>query len=206
MQLTGKIIRLQINADKPDQSVDFLTGSTAVVPRGFDLQIQLGVYFQKTPVDLSNLASLTLQVFAKERTGDALMRQVVAAGAITPTIVDADWQAGTAQHAVFHFAGADTALDAEPGGTQYWLFVYGLTTDTPGKAVPIGGGTITVIEEGPQNATLTPPEVLADAYLKDESDARYAPLTLANLFSIPAGKRLVIDPVTNAITVETITS
>ena len=202
MQLTGKIVRLKINADKPDQALDFLTNSQAVVPRGFPLLVQLGVYYKDVPVDLGNLASLTLQVFYKERTGNALMQKVVASGSITALLDDADWKSGAAQHATFVFAGAETALEGTASGTEYWLFVYGLTSGSPGAAVPIGGGTIKVVEEGPQNATLTPPAVLADAYLKAESDARY--VTPAQL-SIPTGKRLVINAVTNEITVENIT-
>lgn len=137
MQILRRRIRPAILTDWVATTFkDALTGKTPATWQGNDLQFELGIFngteAAPTPADLSNFASLKCEVFAMAGaapTGAALMSKTVTSFADTLDL--ADWQAGTAQHAVFIFTAQESNLDLGSNPyVDFWM-VFSGTTDAP---------------------------------------------------------------------------
>lgn len=105
------------------KSLNILTSEAPQLPKGVACQFEVGFFSFGTILDLSNIASLTLQVFASQSDTTVLMEKTLASGSFSATIAEDDWDAGTAQHALFSFTEQETNLAA---GT-YWLVISGIT-------------------------------------------------------------------------------
>ena len=181
MQLNGRTIWLEVNADKFETAIqDVLLSATPQAWRGNYLVFKVGLFFADAPFDLANLQSLTLEVFASTRLGDALMTKTVAAADITALITQEAWNARTASNATFVFTDEETLLDL--GGAKekdFWLVVTALTTDDPDHSMTMGGGAFTLYEPGPQNAVLAAAQA-PTGYTRGQADARYVQLWADN--------------------------
>lgn len=176
MELNGRVIWLRINSHLFDESVkDAAAGSNPVLWRGNYVQFQLGVFFEETLVDLSNVASLTLEVFANTRVGDPFMTKSIGPGDITPVITRAGWDNRTESHASVEFTGLRTNLDVDASSHKrtYWLAVSVVTNHEPGHKITYGAGSFTIIEDGPDNADYTPPASPDNFYNMGQADARF---------------------------------
>jgi len=176
MELDGNLVWLKVNA-ATGEILDVLTGQTPRAWRGTHVTFRVGIYYDTDILDLANVASLTLSVFAASRTGDKQMNLTVAAADFNATTFTAeDWAGRSDYHAEFAFVGDLTNLAV---GTStrlaYWLAVAGLTTHTPAHKLTYGGGAFTIEEDGPYNSDLTTPAPADTFYTGDESDARFAP-------------------------------
>lgn len=109
--------------------VDSNTGQPVEFWRATDLNIGVGVFDSSgNAVDLSNLTSLTLSIFADSTYGALLATTTVLASAIIPVISMADWLAGINQQASFVFTAAQTDLNL--GGqtsATLWMQLQGKT-------------------------------------------------------------------------------
>jgi hypothetical protein len=174
VQLSGRTIWLACYADLFEAAViDEATGGSPHAWRGDYLQFKTAIFFDDAPFDLANIQSLTLEVFASTRLGNALMSRTVDAGSITATITTEQWTAKSHCNATFDFTDAETLLDLASGKSKaFWLVLTGVTSDAPGRSITLGAGAFTLHEPGPDNAELVaaqPP----GAYTPAQSDVRY---------------------------------
>jgi hypothetical protein len=99
---------------------------------------------------LSNITSVTLQLFqAKNDTNAAMMSCTVAAAAMNLTLTAAQWTGNTAPfyHAAFVFPNALTAISlGGAASVNYWLRITLLTADTTPKILTLADGAITVLD------------------------------------------------------------
>lgn len=184
--------------------VDSIGGASASIWRGNDLSVRVAAYSLDAPLDLSNVASLKLQIKDKQNpVSDALAEVEVLAAAITATITGAGFTAGTEQHATFIFTSAQTSLDLASGVSRsFWLVLSGLTTG--GKAITYGAISFVIYEDN-AGADGTPPVPPSSYYTTTEIDNLlaaqksafvgnyYAITTLAALAALPSGTVSVLQ-------------
>lgn len=157
MPLSAQRLRLPFNADQiGEKPKDILTGNTPRMWRGANLRVEATLFKGKVNAealqDLSNIASLTLEVFALSNgapTGAALMSQTVAAVNLDTGLTLSEWQADNGQHALFEFDDQDTNLNLSGAAkVNFWLVLSALTQDSPAKLITLGATTLTVYEDG----------------------------------------------------------
>jgi hypothetical protein len=141
--------------------------------RGNDIKVDAAVYFKSVPLELSNIASLTLQIKLQQNpTAGALAETTVEAADIDTSISDAAWLAGTEQHASFVFSSAQTNLDLGGGSSrQFWLVLSGLTNE--GNTVTYGATPVNVYEDNAGDDS-EPPTPTDEYYTRAEVDALLA--------------------------------
>jgi hypothetical protein len=166
--ITRRRIRLKIDIAKrtSDRIDDVNTTSTPELWKGNDVQFELGFYFGNSIItDISNIASLTLNIRETDASGDLLATKTISS---FTDITDADWIAGTAQHAVVTFTGAEANIAAG----DHWLAIAITTTDDPGRSVTLGASLIKITEDG-IGTEAAAQAVEGTAYTKAETDSRY---------------------------------
>lgn len=114
---------MQILATTKFRTPNFFNAEMPRLPKGTAAQFELGLFVAGNLLDLSNIASLTLQVFASQSDATVLMEKTLASGEFNDTINQVDFDDGTDQHAVFAFTSQETNI--APG--TYWLVVSGIT-------------------------------------------------------------------------------
>lgn len=157
--------------------VDKLTGQTPIFWRGNDLRFEVVVMRNNTVLDVSNLASLTLEVRDDQSiTSTPLMQKTVAGGAMDNTVTDTTWGNNTKQHATFDFTDAETNL-ASPGAVfkSTWedvkyLVLSGITNS--GNVITYQCGPIIFREDGAGSAG-TPPTNDPNYYTQAQTDAAF---------------------------------
>jgi hypothetical protein len=174
MELNGKEMWLRVDADKYEKITDVRTGATPKLWRGNYLKLYLAIFWNDALVDLSNVASLTVEVFNSERTGDPLMTKTVAAEDITAVITADQWGNYTAAHATVEFTGAETNLTITNKSQAFWLCISAVTNHDPGRDITYGGSVLTLEEDGHGNADGAPAENPDLYYTQAQADARYA--------------------------------
>jgi hypothetical protein len=176
MQLDGKKVWLQVLCDKFDATSvkDVLNGGTPVMWRGNYATFDIALFWNNALIDTANIATLTIEVFAATRIGDALMQKSVGSGSINTTLTLEQWEARTHSHATIEFDDTETNLSLD-GATEktFWIVVSGITNDVPGRPITYGGGPFKIIEDGPFNASLSDPDPTNQHYTKDQADTRY---------------------------------
>jgi hypothetical protein len=125
------------------------------------------------PLDLTAIASLTLEIKSGGRLGTVLISQTKAAEDITATLSQANWEAGTAQHASFLCVNTDTAFNlAGADAASFHLVVKALTVSSPGQ-LDCNGITTLLVEEAGVVASNSPAANDPTYYTATESDARF---------------------------------
>jgi hypothetical protein len=181
--------RLRLAADTAsfDAPLDVLRRATPQFWRGNDLQFELALFFNGALLDVSNLASLTLEVRPLGANGGPpdpsftpLMGATITSFDGTTTLDD--WNAGTKQHALVTFSAAQSNIAA---GTA-WLSVFAITNDSPGRVITLCAGAVRVLEDGAGLAT-TPTPAADTFYTAAQSDARFAQIGAGGEGGAPAG-------------------
>lgn len=158
--LTRQRLRLGVDTARFDQVKDVRTAAAPVLWRGNDVAFEVGLFRGTELLDISNFASMTLEIKANDVagiTGIPLASRTIAAGNLDGTLNAAAWADESKQHALFAFSGAETAFDL--GGELervFYFALFGLTTDVPVRRVMFGFGLLKVKESG---ATGLPPVV-----------------------------------------------
>jgi hypothetical protein len=140
-------------------ATDLVAGTTPLIWRGTDVQIEVGLFYAGVlQTDISNIASLHLQIFDGSRTGNALVTKTILAAELIGTLTAENWTSGTADkyHALFTLAYADTQLPLDGNGTTqqkktFWAVIHAVTTDATARRLTWGGFNLEVEEDSAQN-------------------------------------------------------
>jgi len=124
--------------------------------------------------DLSNIASLSLEILDAETRGTLLLSKTLTGAELdTSLTTETNWTDGTKQHALITVTGAETNIDISSGLTRNcWLVVSVVTNNSPGRNVTIQASTIMIVEDG-TGTSAEPPDLTDNYYPTDVSDARY---------------------------------
>lgn len=132
--------------------LDVNTGQAAVFYRGDDVEIDIGIGEDGAllaPV-LSNITSVTCQIFAKQNDVNApMMSCTVAAAGMNLTLTAAQWAGNTAPfyHAAFVFPNGQTQIPLNGAASQnYWLRITLTTADAAAKVITLLDGPVTVLD------------------------------------------------------------
>jgi len=140
---------------------DLNTGQPAYFFRGDDVEIDIGIGANGALLapTLSNITSVTAQVFAKQNdTAAPMMSGTVAAAAMNLSLTQTQWSNNTTPfyHAAFVFPNSQTYIPLGGAASQtYWLRITLQTADSPPKTVTLLDGAIAVLD-GPVSATPAP--------------------------------------------------
>ncbi len=190
--LTRQRIRIAGDAARTDGPRDLQSNATPVFWRGNDLQFEIGVFNNGVLMEVSNLASITVEIKGLSSKGTApdpgavaLMSKTVGAGSLNNALLLADWNSGIDQHAVVAFTGGESNIAA----SRLWLAVWATTNDSPGRNLTLAAGLIEAAEDGVGLATTpSPPQEVF--YTAVQSDARFAQVgqNLADLGDAPTAR------------------
>lgn len=174
--IARKRIRLAADAAKQTTAymLDQFTSATPELWRGNDVQFEIALFVNDAIVDdLSNIASLSVEVKdAADRDGAALMTKTLAAADLT-ACTDENWTNHSGQHASVAFTAAEANVAIESGNTRNcWLVVSVTTIDDPGRQVTIQATSLLLVEDGTGDAGV-PPNNTDNYYTKGSADARY---------------------------------
>lgn len=147
-------IRIYLDGTKATQFTDAITQGPVKLWNGDRVDIEVAAGYGETLRSLAGVVSLTLDVKAGNKVGDALIRSVVSEFHLDCTY--AEWAAGTSQQAVFELGSAATGLDVG----NYWGVIY--AHDADGEKTTLGAGVIQVMDDAVDNG---PAPAIADLYL-----------------------------------------
>jgi hypothetical protein len=138
-------------AARNEPVMDVNTGQGPLFYRGDDVEIDIGIGEGGVllPPTLSNITSVTCQVFRGQSDANApLMSCTVAAAAMNLTLTAAQWTAASAApQAAFIFANAQTYITLNGAASQnYWLRITLLTADATAKVMTLLEGPVTVLD------------------------------------------------------------
>lgn len=137
-------------------------------------------------MDISNIADLTLHVkTAGTPSGAPLILSTIGSEAINRTLTAAEWNAGTACHALFSILGSATGIAA----ATYDMTISGHTLDAPGDPDVWGVAQVQVIDAGISNLT-SPPVGDQPAVTLDQLTAMLS--NFARYGRNPAGKTITL--------------
>jgi hypothetical protein len=191
-------IRLRVDTNSTGGLTDTETGAMPAIWRGNDVELQVGLFKGKapsdanpgTPLDISRIASLTLELF--DRKGGSLVSSVTLSAEDLDTTLDAaTWKDGSKAHATLLLTHGQTNIAPATGSDrkEAYLALHCVTDHTPGRRLTLGAGSIAVLEDY-VGAPVTPPDPTPDYYTAAESDARF----LQKLDGLPAGDAWRITP------------
>jgi len=173
--------RIRIAADaawKTDEPmIDLAAADANATPelwRGNDLQVEVGFFQDATLLDISNIASVILNVKpTSDRDGTPLMTATLEAADLDATLAANTWTDGTKQHALFTFTAAETNISLDSSDDrECWLAIGITTNDSPGRTITIAYTVLKVVEDGIGGEGV--PQANEHLhYTKAESDARY---------------------------------
>ena len=197
-EITRAVIRLGLRQDRIGQkTVEQSLGSDPSIWAGNDVEIQFAALWESEVRSLAQMDYIQLDILPAaipaEGADNPIVTATLAGAELDNAITYAQWDAKTHQQGSFVLTRAQMELltvDAGEAAKTYWLVIWGLTTHTPAREITLGIANLVVIRD---RSGGTPPEpgegkVWLDV---DAADARYAPISLANQISIPAGRRLV---------------
>lgn len=157
-------------------------GADPLVWRGTNVRFEVGLLKDDQIIDdISNLASVTLEVFEKNAIGGTpKLQKVVSAGSLDNSLDQESWEDGSKQHANFDFTDVETNLDS-PGSTyqtawedEFYLVVSGVTSG--GSKITYGYALLKFREDGTGSGASAP---LNDPnyYTMAQVDAMFLALT-----------------------------
>lgn len=164
------------------------------IPRGNTVQLEVGCFFGETPMDISNLASITLEI-----RDAATHLTILASTTITPSdpswddvIALADFTAGTAENFIIELTDAQMNQTATVDGTTYWLVISAISADSPAKPITLGAGNFVIWQDGAGEGSLPAPPDDVLVLTSDQSDARY-------MLRVPAASNWRVNPSTEML-------
>lgn len=143
--LVRKRLRCEIYpSDCPEKKfVALRTGSAPKAAKAGGLEWELALFNDDaTLFDISNIASLTVQITNSAGVVSATKTITRASGRLNAGLTLEQWQAGTHQHALVIFSGADMNFAAG----SYIVSVYGFTDDDVGDNDPFGIADFALVE------------------------------------------------------------
>jgi len=153
-------LRFNLGAD-----VKELFMGTARTPRGCDANLSLALFAKNQVLDLSNVASLKLEIAdGNAPTSARLVSKTIVAASITPFVSKDQFAAGTAAHAVVNLTGDE--LNPDIGGAsakQYTIILSGVTS--AGTKLFYGSGDFVIYEDGNSDNANPPPAITQPTYL-----------------------------------------
>jgi len=163
-QIGRPSVRLKCDPTAWNGIVDKRTQKSPIVPRGTDVDIQLGLYTGDVWVDdVSDIGSITVAL--KDNSNRAgvpyITETIESADVSVPAGGESDWTDDADQHAAVTLTDEDTNLPA----AQYWLVVSIIRTN--GDQVTIGAGVLEIREDGDTGSTASGGLTVA------QGDARY---------------------------------
>src|SRR5882724_10173555 len=175
MQLTNQRLRLAVDTAQMGAINDVITGNSPMFWNGVDLQFELAFFRGAALADISNLASITIDIKQSlDKTALPLMSATLSSGSFDSDLLLADWQAGDQAdcHALITFTHGQANLFLADDADPFWLVISALTGDSPAHRVVLGATPLTVQEGG---AYVPPPAFVAQPnyYTAAQSDARY---------------------------------
>ena len=174
--LERKRIRLKVEADKWTNALDVRAAATPRMYRGNDCQFEIGLFWDDSLIDASNISSLTLSIWTADRKHRKASK-TIAAEHITVLPSPEGWDAGSAQHVIIPFTGVEMNWTISEGKIEehFFLVVAGLTNSSPGCEITYGTSVFTLVEDAEGGAGVTP---VNDPryYTQAEADARFVPL------------------------------
>jgi hypothetical protein len=176
MQIVNQRIRLAVDTSQMGSINDVLTGANPQFWNGVDLQIELGLFYGSTLVDVSNFDSITVDLKESDpRTGLPLMSQTIASGSLNTGLTVDLWNTGVSSdcHALAVFTNAETNLYLSDDAVTFWLVVSALTNDSPGHKIVLGATPI-VVQEGGEGVEPPASVINPTYYTAAQSDARYS--------------------------------
>lgn len=144
--LVRKRLRCEIwPSDCPDKKfVALRTGSPPKAAKAGGCEWELALFNDDDSLfDISNIASLTVQITSSAGAVQATKTITRAGGQLNAGLTLEQWNAGTHQHALIIFSGADMNFAA---GTSYLVSVYGFTDDDVGDNDPFGIADFHLVE------------------------------------------------------------
>jgi hypothetical protein len=167
-------IYIQADTADFDGPLDLRRSATPEFWAGSSVEFRIGVFEFGTIRDVGDLASVTVEVKAKNSKNEApapgaapLMTKTVTG--LDNDTTEAEWYAYTHCHALLAFTAEESAI---PAGT-HWLVVTALTNGADPQTLTLCAGDIVVAEDGHGVVGEVPVEN-GQAYTKAASDARYA--------------------------------
>jgi hypothetical protein len=123
------------------------------------VQVEVGLFNNAAlQTDISNIASLHLEIYSSSRSGGPLVTKTILAGALVGTLSAEQWTTGAADkyHALFLLDYADTQLPLSGDSTlqqkqTFWMVIHAVTTDGAPRRITWGGCNLEVEEDGAQN-------------------------------------------------------
>jgi hypothetical protein len=181
--------------------IDLNTGQAPLFYRGDDVEIDIGIGEGGALLapTLSNITSVTCQVFASESDTNApMMSCTVAAAAMNLALTAAQWTGNTTPffHAAFVFPAGQTYIGLNGVASQnYWLRIMLLTADATAKTITLLGGPITVLD-GPVSSAPAGPAGSGNVrfssvagslviQIKNDSDGKFYALGVENDNGVP---------------------
>jgi hypothetical protein len=152
-------IRLAPDVKSHALATDIISGGAPLIWRGTSLQVEVGLLFNGVlQTDISNIASLYLEIHSGNRTGGPLLQKILLAAALHGTVTAEEWATGAADkyHALFELNYADTQLPMDSDSTLqqkriFWLVIHAVTTDATPRRITWGGCNLEVEEDAAQN-------------------------------------------------------
>jgi hypothetical protein len=169
--LSRRRIRAKLDAAKrtTDRFTDVKTSSSPELWRGNDVQFELGIFWNDALVtDITNLASITVDVRSGTAVGALLMTKTLSAVDLDTSLTAGTWADDSKQHALIAFTGTETNV---PAGA-HWLVISAVTNDTPSRSITLAATTLLVAEDGAGTED-NPDPVTGISYTRPEADARF---------------------------------
>lgn len=174
IQLVRQGIRLRTDERRRGPLLDAFTNATPQGWVGAATQFEVALARGGVLVDVSNLASVTLEASPEaNREGARVFSRTLAGGALDATLTEATWADGSKQHALFTFSSAEmnVALGGETRA-DFWLVITALTT--AGNPLVCGAGRFAMVDDGAFASALPPPSNPGVGLTLAQADLRYA--------------------------------
>ena len=173
-QLLRQGIRLRADGRSRQPLLDFYTNAT---PQGWvraATQFEVALASGGSLVDVTNLASVTIEAAPyADRDGARAFSKTLAGSALDAGLTEPTWADGSRQHALFVLSSGE--MNIALGGADrapFWLVVSAWTT--AGDPVVCGTGRFLLADDGTFNAAPPPPANPGAGLTVDQADLRYA--------------------------------
>jgi len=153
-------LRFNLGADMKE-----LFMGTARTPRGCDATLNLGLFAQGQPLDLTNVATLKLEICdGGLPTSARLVSKTINAGSLTPVITKEQFGAGATAHAI-QVLTADE-MNPDLGGAPEKRYTLILTGHTAAATkIFYGSGDFVIFEDGNSDNANPPPAITQPTYM-----------------------------------------